>query len=450
MLFSSLEFIFLFLPITLAVYFLVPRRLKNAVLLLSGLCFYAFGEPKFLPIMALTITADFLFGLWISRLGEKRKAAACVLWLAVVYNIGQLAFFKYFDFFRLGLPIGISFYTFQALSYVIDVYRRQVEANRSIVDFGAYVSLFPQLIAGPIVRYSDIERELKSRKHTLARAADGFRTFCAGLAKKVMLANSAGAMWELLRSDTSLVGSYLGIFFFAAQIYFDFSGYSDMALGLGRVLGFDFPENFNYPYVSRSITEFWRRWHITLSTWFREYVYIPLGGNRRGRARTYLNLVITWALTGLWHGATVNFLLWGLYFALVLIIEKAFLHRLLARLPSAIAHIYSLILIAFGWVIFVSDSGAGVGFAYAGRLLGVGCTSLCGEMTAYELVRNLPFAVILSVGFTPLPKRIYLKLKERSRIAGMLFDVLAPLSVLLVSVAYIVSSGYNPFLYFRF
>ena len=450
MLFSSLEFIFLFLPVTLAVYFVAPRRLKNAVLLLSGLCFYAFGEPKFLPIMALTILCDFLFGLWICRVRENRLAARWVLTLAVVYNVGQLAFFKYFDFFRLGLPIGISFYTFQALSYVIDVYKKEVEANGNLVDFGAYVSLFPQLIAGPIVRYSDVERELKSREHTLLRAASGFRTFCAGLGKKVMLANGAGAMWEILRADTSFVGAYLGIFFFAAQIYFDFSGYSDMAVGLGRALGFDFPENFNYPYISKSITEFWRRWHITLSSWFREYVYIPLGGNRRGRVRTYFNLLLTWALTGIWHGATVNFLIWGLYFALILILEKAFLHKILSRVPSVVSHIYALFFIALGWVIFTSDGGADVGLAYAGRLLGVGCASWLGEKTLYELVRNLPFATVLAIGFTPLPKRIYLKLKERSHAATMLFDVLAPLTVFLISVAYIVSSGYNPFLYFRF
>ena len=450
MLFSSLEFIFLFLPLTLAVYFLTPTRFKNLVLLLSGLAFYAFGEPKFLPVMMLTIVADFLFGIWIAHLGDKKRAASRVLVLAVAYNIGQLAFFKYFNFLGIGLPIGISFYTFQALSYVIDVYRREVEANRNIVDFGAYVSLFPQLIAGPIVRYSDVERELKSRKHTLERAASGFRTFVAGLAKKVLLANGAGAMWEIMRADTSFLGAYLGIFFFATQIYFDFSGYSDMAVGLGRVLGFDFPENFNYPYISRSITEFWRRWHITLSTWFREYVYIPLGGNRRGKARTYLNLLVTWALTGIWHRATVNFLLWGLYFALILIIEKAFLHKLLVRVPSFISHIYALFFIALGWVIFVSDGGAYDGILYAGRLLGVGCSSLYSGSTLYELVRNIVFVLILVIGCTSLPKRIYLKVKGRARIGDAFLGLLAPLAVFILSVAYIVSSGYNPFLYFRF
>ena len=450
MLFSSLEFIFLFLPVALAVYFLTPSRFKNLVLLLSGLAFYAFGEPRFLPVMVLTIVVDFLFGLWLRRCRENCRR--WVLTLAIVYNIGQLAFFKYFDFFGIGLPIGISFYTFQALSYVIDVYRKEVGANKSLVDFGAYVSLFPQLIAGPIVRYSDVERELGDRKHTLVRAASGFRTFCAGLAKKVLLANSAGEMWEILRLDESLLGAYLGIFFFATQIYFDFSGYSDMALGLGRVLGFDFPDNFNYPYVSRSITEFWRRWHITLSTWFREYVYIPLGGNRRGRARTYFNLLLTWALTGIWHGATVNFLLWGLYFAIVLIVEKAFLLKLLDRVPSVLAHIYALFFIAMGWVIFVSDGSAEgfSGIAYALRLLGFGCSSLYSRATVYELVRNLAFALILAVGCTPLPKRVYLKLKGSSKIAEAMLDLVAPLTALVISVAYIVSSGYNPFLYFRF
>ena len=445
MLFSSLEFIFLFLPITVGVYFALPNAFRNLWLLISGLCFYGFGEPKFLPLMAATILADFLFGIWISKLKNK-KAAAWVLTLAVAFNIGQLAFFKYFDFFGIGLPIGISFYTFQALSYVIDVYKKTVSATYSIVDFGAYVSLFPQLIAGPIVRYSDVAEKLKSRRHTLSHVASGMRTFCAGLSKKVLLANGAGQMWESFVAERSLTGAYAGVFFFAMQIYFDFSGYSDMAIGLGRVFGFDFPQNFNYPYISKSITEFWRRWHITLSSWFREYVYIPLGGNRRGRGRTYINLLVVWALTGLWHGATLNFLLWGLYFALILVIEKAFLKKILEKLPSIFSHTYAVAFIALGWVIFASDGSVdgARGTELFLRLFGIGCESTVGSV--FDILRNIPFALLMIFASTPLPRKMYLKIKERFA----LVDIILPLGAFLLSLAYIISSGYNPFLYFRF
>ncbi len=452
MLFSSLEFIFLFLPISVGVYFLLPRRWRNLWIFISGLCFYGFGEPKYLPLMLFTVVADFLFGLWIGRLGEHKKAALAVLWLAVAVNIGQLAFFKYFDFFGFGLPIGISFYTFQALSYVIDVYRKKVSVSRSLVNFGAYVSLFPQLVAGPIVRYSDVERELQSRTHTVDKIASGLRRFCTGLAKKAILANTAGQMWETLATDQSYVGTRLAVLFFAMQIYFDFSGYSDMAIGLGRVFGFEFSENFNYPYVSKSITDFWRRWHISLSTWFREYVYIPLGGNRQGRWATYRNLLITWALTGLWHGATVNFLLWGLYFAVLLIIEKAFLSKLLSKLPRLVGHLYALFFICLGWVIFASDGSVeGLsGAALALRFVGVGCSGFISKPVIYELVRNIAFLLVLCLGATPLPKKLYLKIAERMPKAHALLDIILPLGIFILSVAYVVSSDYNPFLYFRF
>ena len=452
MLFSSLEFLFLFLPINIGVYFLLPKRFKNFWLLFGGLVFYSFGEPRFLPVMAVTILADFLFGLWIARMRENKRGAFAVLWLAVALNIGTLAFFKYFDFFGFGLPIGISFYTFQALSYVIDVYRKNVSVNRSLIDFGAYVSLFPQLIAGPIVRYSDIDSELRGRTHKVSDIADGVRIFCIGLAKKVILANPAGEMWERLALDHSFVGTYVAIFFFASQIYFDFSGYSDMAVGLGRVLGFNFPQNFNYPYVARSITDFWRRWHITLSSWFREYVYIPLGGNRKGRLRTYLNLLITWSLTGIWHGATLNFLLWGLYFALLLILEKAFLLKLLCRIPKAFSHIYALVLVALGWVIFVSDGSVEgfVGARFALRMVGIGCDSLCSPLARYELIRSIAFIAILVLGATPLPKVLYRKIKNRAPGCGIALESVAPFAIFILCVAHIVSSEYNPFLYFRF
>lgn len=450
MLFSSLEFLFLFLPLTTAIYFLLPGRLKNFWLLVSGLCFYGFGEPKFLPVMVLTVAADFAFGLCISRLKEKRRAAHMLLWLAVTYNVAQLAYFK---FFAPELPIGISFYTFQALSYVIDVYKRSVDACTDIVSFGAYVTLYPQLIAGPIVRYSDVDAELRRRKHSLSGVAGGIRTFCAGLAKKVLLANTAGQMWSFFAHKDGFADAYIGIFFFSMQIYFDFSGYSDMAVGLGRVFGFSFPQNFNYPYISKSITEFWRRWHITLSSFFREYVYIPLGGNRGGSIRTYRNLLITWALTGIWHGATLNFLLWGLYFALILILEKAFLGKILCRAPKILQRIYALFLIAIGWVIFATDGDTltlGEGGAYVLRLFGVGCSEIYSALTGYELLRNLAFIVMLTLGATPLPRMLYRKMREGSVVALIVLDVILPIATLVISVAYIVNSGYNPFLYFRF
>lgn len=443
MLFSALEFIFLFLPISVGVYFLLPRRCKNAWLLLSGLLFYGIGEPRYLPLMVFTILADYLFGRWLEKNTRGRTAARGILVFAVVFNIGQLALFKYFDPLGWGLPIGISFYTFQALSYVIDVYRRKVSATGSIVDFGAYVSLFPQLIAGPIVKYSDLERELKERKHSTEHIASGVRTFCAGLAKKVILANPSGEMWELLSSGESAAELWLGVIFFSFQIYFDFSGYSDMAVGLGRVFGFDFPQNFNYPYVSQSITEFWRRWHMTLSGWFREYVYIPLGGNRGGRLKTYRNLLLTWILTGIWHGAGINFLLWGLYFALILIMEKAFLGRWLEKAWLSVRHVYSLLLIGVGWIIFALDGSIVVSLK---TLMSLGEAPFWRGAATYQLVRNIPFIMIMAVGCTPLPKKLYLKIRERIA----LVDIVLPVLSFGFSLAYIVSSGYDPFLYFRF
>lgn len=450
MLFSSLEFLFLFLPLSIAGYFCLPMKFRNFWLLLSGICFYAFGEPKYLPVMLLVIITDFVFGLVISAAGSKPKLSRVLLVTAVICNVGILAYFK---FFASELPIGISFYSFQALSYVIDVYRKNVSVCRNPINFGAYVSLYPQLVAGPIVRYSDVDVALKNRKHSVSAVADGLRTFVAGLSKKVLLANTAGEMWSSFSGRDGFVDACAGIFFFAAQIYFDFSGYSDMALGLGRVFGFDFPQNFNYPYVSKSITDFWRRWHITLSSFFREYVYIPLGGNRKGRARTFINLFITWMLTGIWHGASPNFLLWGVYFAFILILEKAFLLRLLSKLPTILRRLYSLLLVAIGWVIFASDGESltlAEGGAYILRLFGIGCGSFCPPLTQYELLRNLVFVAILAFGATGLPKRVYRKLCTRAPVAGNVLNVILPIAFFILSVAYIVNSGYNPFLYFRF
>jgi alginate O-acetyltransferase complex protein AlgI len=342
MLFSSIPFLYYFLPLVLITYFAAPKKLKNAVLFVYSLVFYAWGEPLYVFLMAASITSAWGLALLMDK-AKTQKARKILMIISVVISFSFLAYFKYADFFisnfnaatglsipllKLALPVGISFYTFQIASYTIDVYRGDVAPQRSIISFGAYVTLFPQLIAGPIVRYSDVDAQLGERHHTLTDLGCGFRTFLCGLCKKVLLANAAGALWATMRDTPyelqSTVGAWFGVICFTAQIYFDFSGYSDMAIGLGRMLGFTFPENFYYPFTARSLTDYWRRWHITLSSWFREYVYIPLGGNRRGRGRTYLNLLVVWALTGLWHGASWNFVLWGLYFSCCLPWKRRF------------------------------------------------------------------------------------------------------------------------------
>lgn len=463
MLFSSLEFIYLFLPLTLFLYFLSPWKAKNYVLLIVSLVFYGVAQPSLLPLMLSVSLANYLFGLLIYR-AKSEKRADLYMWLAVFLNVGVLLLFKYFGLvIRLldlpleapPLPTGISFYTFQALSYVIDVRRRVADVQKNPFLFTTYVTLFPQLVAGPIVRYSEIDGELRARRHTVDRVASGLRLFCVGLSKKVILANPAGECWDRMarysQGEGTVLGAWLGVIFFAFQIYFDFSGYSDMARGLGRIFGFEFPENFNYPYVSRSITEFWRRWHITLSSWFREYVYIPLGGNRCGKGRMYLNLLITWLLTGFWHGASFNFLLWGLYFFVLLVIEKLFLLRLLERIPRVLGHAYALVFVLIGWLIFASDgtltlSGA---LSYFGQMFGVGA-SLCNNDTLFELRRNIVFLIIMALAATPLAKVAARRLCNICpTVMRAVFNALA-LVLIVISTAYLTDSAYNPFLYFRF
>ena len=463
MLFSSLEFIYLFLPLTLFLYFLFPWKAKNYVLLIVSLVFYGVAQPSLLPLMLSVSLANYLFGLLIYR-AKSEKRADLYMWLAVFLNVGVLLLFKYFGLvIRLldlpleapPLPTGISFYTFQALSYVIDVRRRVAAVQKNPFLFTTYVTLFPQLVAGPIVRYSEIDGELRARRHTVDRVASGLRLFCVGLSKKVILANPAGECWDRMarysQGEGTVLGAWLGVIFFAFQIYFDFSGYSDMARGLGRIFGFEFPENFNYPYVSRSITEFWRRWHITLSSWFREYVYIPLGGNRCGKGRMYLNLLITWLLTGFWHGASFNFLLWGLYFFVLLVIEKLFLLRLLERIPRVLGHAYALVFVLIGWLIFASDgtltlSGA---LSYFGQMFGVGA-SLCNNDTLFELRRNIVFLIIMALAATPLAKVAARRLCNICpTVMRAVFNALA-LVLIVISTAYLTDSAYNPFLYFSF
>ncbi len=463
MLFSSLEFLYIFLPITVALYFLSPRKLRNFTLLFVSLVFYAAGEPICLFLMLFCIAASYLFGFLCDGTRHSKRFCRISLVLAVATNVSLLFFFKYFDFLAaslsflsplgIALPLGISFYTFQALSYVADVYRGGTRPAKSFVDFAAYVSLFPQLVAGPIVRYSDIDEALHHREHNFSRSADGLRRFSAGLSKKVLLANPAGEMFSRMtllgESENTVFGAWLGIVFYAFQIYFDFSGYSDMAIGLGKIFGFDFPENFNYPYISRSVSEFWRRWHITLSSFFREYVYIPLGGNRRGRARMYLNLFVVWSLTGLWHGAASNFLLWGLYYFALLSLEKAFLGKFLKKAPKILCHIYSLAAILFGWVIFAADTVEGGIIPYLSRMFGIGAAEFFGGSDAYELTRNAILLSIMILASTPLPKKIFERVFQGENSRASAQNVLTLASFLLCT-ARLVSSGYNPFLYFRF
>ena len=463
MLFSSLEFLYVFLPITVFIYFLLPAApaWRNTALLVFSIVFYIYGEVKLLWVMLLCVAANYLFGILLDFVCPRYKKA--VLVLAVAFNIALLAIFKYTDFILdsaglspigIALPLGISFYVFQAMSYVLDVYRGEARVQRNIISFGTYVMMFPQLVAGPIVRYSDIERELyeRGRKISLENVSEGLRIFTVGLCKKVIFANRAGEIREIFLASgdgyISVLGEWAALILYAFQIYYDFGGYSDMAVGLGRIFGFSFPKNFNYPYVARSITDFWRRWHITLSSWFREYVYISLGGNRCARGRVIFNLFVTWALTGIWHGAAWNFVLWGLYFFLILLAEKTFLRKVLDRLPTAFCHIYALFFILLGWLVFTSEDGQGL--IRLGRLFGIGVDSFADGFAVYELVRHGLIISLMAVGATPAARAVSEKLKNAyPTVWEIAVNILAPAGVIL-STAALVGSSYNPFLYFRF
>ena len=451
MLFSSALFIFVFLPISLIFYFLTPEKYKNLTLFLLSLCFYSFGEPVYIIVMLGTILADFLFGLAINKFSYYKKS---ILTVAITANLLSLGIFKYlppisdaFGFLiNIALPVGISFYTFQALSYVVDVYNGR-EAQRNFIAFGLYITMFPQLIAGPIVKYGDIEPYLKSRHVKVEDTYRGITRFIIGLSKKLLLANSAGAMWEYFSSrinSLSTLGAWVGIIFYAFQIYFDFSGYSDMAIGLGMLFGFRFPENFNYPYLAKSIKDFWSRWHISLTDWFREYVYIPLGGNRRGVARTYLNMLIVWALTGIWHGAGVSFLLWGFYYFLLLSLEKLFLSKLIKKLPTVVTHIYTLVLVLIGWVFFALTDFSDI----SDYLRAMFTLEAPHGNEIYHIVRNLPFLMILSLGATNIPRLAYATLIKRKSTELLFFS--ASTLLFFLCVANLMGASYNPFLYFRF
>ena len=466
MLFSSIPFLYYFLPLTLLCYFLAPRCAKNAVLLLFSLIFYAWGEPKYVLFMVASILQGYLFGRLVEKYRNYPRRSKLFLTVSVLFSLLLLGYCKYADFFirsfnavtglsvpllRVALPIGISFYTFQILSYVVDVYRGTVAAQRNLIDLGTYIAMFPQLIAGPIVRYADIEPQLKERRSTPDMIAAGAQRFVLGLAKKVLIANVLYQLITVYKSTTqpSVLYSWMYAAAYMLHIYFDFSGYSDMAIGLGKIFGFHFAENFNYPYISRSATEFWRRWHMSLGSWFRDYVYIPMGGNRVATARRYFNILVVWILTGLWHGADWNFVLWGLFFAVFLIMEKGFLLKPLQKLP-VLSHLYTLLLVAVSFVIFDS-AGLSEAATHLGRMFGAGGIPLVTGEALYYLGSYAVTFIIAMIGATPFPTRMAKQFSEGK--VGRALSIFAPAAlvlVLAVVTAYLVDGSFNPFLYFRF
>ena len=458
MVFSSILFIFRFLPIVMGIYFLTPKKFKNLSLLVLSLVFYSWGEPKYFFIMIISIFIDYFVSRGIEKYRTNKKISIALLCTSITFNLGMLFFFKYFNFFleninnifnlslnyvKITLPLGISFYTFQTMSYTIDVFLGKVKAEKNIINFGAFVCLFPQLIAGPIVKYTYINKELKNREVNLNQIQDGVELFILGLGSKVLIANNIGALWTETEtigfSNISTILAWMGVLAFAFQIYFDFSGYSLMAIGLGKMLGFNFPRNFNYPYISRSITEFWRRWHITLGSWFREYVYIPLGGNRVGKYRLYFNLFVVWFLTGFWHGASYNFILWGLYFFVLISIEKAGILKFLNR-HKIFSHIYALFFIIMGWALFAVVDLNQL------KILIQRMFTLNNSLEWLYYIRNYGITFIIAGIFsTPLISNLYKKI-----VKSEVINTIVLIIILLLCIAYLVDASYNPFLYFRF
>lgn len=467
MVFSTPLFLYFFLPICIFFYYLTPTKWRNLTLMCSSLLFYYWGEQKFVLIMFASIFIDFFHGLAVEHFKNKGDdfKARCAVASSIVFNLCLLGYFKYWNFFaesfqsmgldfmkilEVHLPIGISFYTFQTMSYTIDVYRGDTKAQRNIINFGTFVTLFPQLIAGPILKYKELGDQVNKREHTIEKFASGIEIFIIGLCKKVIIANSMGQLWELFRdtptNELTVLGAWLGVIACTFQIYFDFSGYSDMAVGLGRMLGFQFNGNFNYPYTAHSITDFWRRWHISLSSWFREYLYIPLGGNRKSKGRVIFNLFIVWAATGFWHGASWNFVLWGLYFFLLLVIEREFLKGFLDKLPYGVGVCYALFFVLPSWAIFFLEDLTHLQ-SYLEVMYGFSGVAFANQFSLYHALYSLPILLIAAVGSTPYPKKIYAQFSAPvQQIAG----IVLMMAGLLVSTAYLVDATYNPFLYFRF
>lgn len=468
MVFSSLIFIFIFLPITLMIYYLSPPKARNFIILAASLVFYAWGEPVYIILMIVSILINYVGGLLIEGTQNNREKRRFIFFLIIMLNLSSLFFFKYYGFLidniniifksslqikNIPLPLGISFYTFQLISYIADVYMGKVKAQRNIVNFGAYISMFPQLVAGPIIQYSAIKNQLVKRKETFGKFDIGVERFIIGVGKKVLIANNIGIVWsgvkEVPFGELSIITAWLGIIAFTLQIYFDFSGYSDMAIGLGKMFGFDFVENFNYPYISKSISEFWRRWHISLGSWFREYIYIPLGGNRKGIFFQFRNLLVVWFVTGLWHGASWNFVIWGIYFGIIIFLEKLFLLKLLKKIPEVLAHVYSFILVIIGWVFFdITKLNDALG--YIKVMFGIGNNPLVDNMARYIFNSNLILIIISVLCATPIVKKLINHIKVKFGNKGIVISVGLNMIILILSTAYLVGESYNPFLYFRF
>ena len=468
MVFSSIIFMFTFLPLSLLLYYIMPRKFKNLILLMISLVFYAWGEPVYVLLMIFTIIFDYIMALIIDRNRDDKVKSKVIFIGTIGVNLLILGFFKYYGFLidninllfnlnlqytNLALPIGISFYTFQTLSYVVDVYLDKVKVQKSLISFALYVTMFPQLVAGPIVKYSDIDYQLTNRKESINKFGQGVDRFIIGLGKKVLLANNIGIIWTTIQGmnidSISVLTSWIGIIAYTFQIYFDFSGYSDMAIGLGKMFGFEFIENFNYPYISTSISEFWRRWHISLGTWFREYVYIPLGGNRVSTLKHIRNLFVVWLLTGLWHGASWNFVVWGLYYGFILFMEKIILHKILSKTPKIIKHIYTMLLVMIGWVLFGSMNLTSA-LEYLKVMFGLSGNALVDNSAIYYLYTNIKLLIILTLCSTPIISIIFRQIIKKGKSVGILFAVSINIIIILISIAYLVNETYNPFLYFRF
>ena len=467
MVFSSLLFLFTYLPVVLLIYYLSPLKWRNGVLLIFNLIFYGWGEPTYIILMVFTITADYVAGLLVARFKDqgRDRAARTAVAAALVLNLAILFFFKYWDLIAdtlrgfgldvlpalgLSLPIGISFYTFQTMTYPVDLYRGDAGVQKNLVNFGTFVTLFPQLIAGPILKYKELADQVDQRTYRVEQFAGGVHIFVIGLGKKVLLANNLGQLWDAYKAlpteELTVLGAWLGVAAFSLQLYFDFSGYSDMAIGLGRMLGFEFLKNFNYPYISRSVTEFWRRWHISLGSWFREYVYIPMGGNRVSGGRLCFNLLVVWGLTGLWHGASWNFLLWGLYFGVLLILEKLWLKQWIDRWPRALQHLYTLFLVLVSWAIFAVEDFGQLG-GYLSAMFGLAGGGLADGAFRYYLGSYGLSLLAACVASTPLMAGLWRRLPQRAERVLLPVVILAGL---LLCTAYLVDATYNPFLYFRF
>ncbi len=472
MVFSSIPFLFFFFPIFLIFYYIMPKRWKNYILLLFSLVFYAWGEPVYILLMIFASAVDYGNGLLMTKFGDTKKKRKIFLLFSVFINLSMLGFFKYADFFietinqignlsikplGLGLPIGISFFTFQTMSYSIDLYKKEVEVEKNYFTYLTYVSMFPQLIAGPIVRFSTVREELHHREITRDGFSDGLLRFMQGLFKKVLIANNMGALWENIRGlsygTISVTTAWLGAISFTLQLYFDFSAYSDMAIGMGKMLGFRYLENFNYPLIAKSVTDFWRRWHISLSTWFRDYIYIPLGGNRVGIGKHLRNIAVVWFLTGLWHGAAWNFILWGVYYGILLTLEKYVWGKKLAKLPAFFQHIYAIWIVVFGFTIFVFDDMGKLG-EYLTFLFGIAKNPIFGTEILYYLMNYgvlLIVAVLLSAPIYPwLQKKIEQIQTKRKKDVIKAICAVCYIALFLLTTAYLVGDTYNPFLYFRF